>query len=319
MADTASASPAPDDLPEPITLNAYVDAPEAVDVASTFIATVRLTTDPFTDLRGERFDILDGDDVVVEGATLTALDEEGMHTSEPFELTAPATLGAHTWTVALEPSAPDTAPYEATTIPFEVLVKAHELRLQAWGAPSAVPAGQTFELKVGIKCSSACSLGGQELDIVDRDGATVATRALGDQTWKGTESLYYTEVELAAPEEEGYAEWHVRTRQAELPSPHAEGSTKFGVNVVPAPQHTVRVTALDKDSGEPLEGLQLWMHPFRAFTDADGVAEVAVPEGEYRLYLSGRRYFPHDSRVTIAADLETTVELEWEDMPHPIR
>lgn len=319
MADTERPSPVPDARPDPIILHAYVEAPEAVDAESAFTATVRLTAEPLTDLRGERFDVRDGDDVIVAGVPLTIVDEDGVHASEPFELTAPAALGTHTWVVAFEPSDPDAPPYEATTVPFDVEVEAHELRAQAWGAPSAIPAGRPFEMKVGLQCSSTCDLAGQGFDIVDQDGATVATGTLGEQTWKRTKALYYANVSLTAPEAEGYAEWHVRTHSPDLPLPHAEGSATFGLNVVPAPQHTVRVTAVDRDKDEPIEGLHVWMHPFRAVTDEHGVAEVAVPEGTYRLYVSGLRYFPHDVQVEITEDLDTTVELTWEKRPEKIR
>lgn len=318
MADTERPSPVSDARPDPIVLHPYVEAPDAVDAESAFTATVRLTAEPIADLRGERFDVLDGDDVIVAGVALTDIDEDGLHTSEPFELTAPAALGTHTWVVAFSPSDPDAAPYETTRAPFDVEVEAHDLRAQVWGAPSAIPAGQSFEVKVGIQCSSTCSLAGQGFDIVDSDGATVATGTLGDQTWKGTKALYYADVALTTPEAEGYAEWHVRTHPTESRLPHEEGSATFGVNVVPAPQHTVRVTARDKDKGAPIEGLHVWMHPFRAVTDERGVAEVAVPEGAYRLYVSGLRYFPHDAQVEITEDLDTTVELTWEKRPEKI-
>lgn len=304
---------------EPTSLDIQVEAPDAVDAASTFTVSLRVATDPMTDLRGERLDIKAGDQVVASGIELIEVDENGVHSSEPVELNAPATLGVHAWTVSIEPFDAEGASYDATQVPFEVQVKPHATRAQAWGAPSAIPAGATFQLMVGIKCSSGCDLSGRGFDIVAEDGSTIATGTVGDDTWKRTEGLYYGEVDLTAPASEGYATWQVRTHPADVDLPHDDATATFGVKSVPAPEHKVRVTAFDKDTREPIEGLQVLMHPFRALTDAEGVAELAVPTGEYRLYVSGLRYFPHDTRVEVSDDLETTVELAWEVRPEKIR
>ena len=198
-------------------------------------------------------------------------------------------------------------------------MKAHDLRVQTWGAPTAIPAGQSFEVHVGIACSSGCALPGQAFEIVDEAGAAQTSGAVGDETWKSTKALYFATVGLTAPEEHGYFEWRVKTLETDLELPHDGGVARFGLNAVPAPEHTVRVTAIDKDTGEPIEGIHVWLHPFRAVTDAEGVADVVVPDGTYRLYVSGLRYFPHDTQVDITDDLETTVELTWEERPEKIR
>jgi hypothetical protein len=319
MADSVKESAIPQEDMASTVLDVSIDVPATVDAGGTFSATVRVATDPPTDLRGERFDVLDGDEVVAAGVPLIDVDEHGVHTSASAELKAPAALGAHTWTVELEPSEAEHAPYDAASTPFAVEVKAHDIRVQAWGAPTAIPAGQTFQVKVGIKCSSGCDLSGQGFDIVNEAGNVLATGIVGQETWKGTKGLFYTDVEVTAPGAEGYEDWRVQAHPSDAELPHDEGSTKFGVKTVPAPKHTVRVTALDQEKGEPIAGLQVLMHPFRAFTDERGVAEVRVPEGEYRLYVSGLRYFPHDSRIEVSEDQEASVELVWEKRLMKIR
>ena len=83
-------------------------------------------------------------------------------------------------------------------------------------------------------------------------------------------------------------------------TPHARGSARFGVRVVSRPEHVLTVVATDAESGSPLEGARVVAHPYRALTDERGVAEMRVPSGEYRLFVSGKGCVPFrfDGEVT---------------------
>ena len=50
------------------------------------------------------------------------------------------------------------------------------------------------------------------------------------------------------------------------------------------------------------------VHPYNAWTDERGVAEVKIPKGPYRLFVSGKSYFPFRRDGTVEAD--TTIEAE---------
>ena len=101
---------------------------------------------------------------------------------------------------------------------------------------------------------------------------------------------------------------------------HTRGRARFGVRVVPAPECRVTVVALDAASRTPVEGARVVAHPYRAVTDERGTAELQVPAGEYRLFVSGRGCIPFrfDGAVTadttIRADLEQDQELSEADI-----
>ena len=45
-----------------------------------------------------------------------------------------------------------------------------------------------------------------------------------------------------------------------------------------------------RGKSDPVKGAKVVVHPYKAFTDERGVAEVRVPKGEYRLVVSGTNY-----------------------------
>jgi hypothetical protein len=60
----------------------------------------------------------------------------------------------------------------------------------------------------------------------------------------------------------------------------------------------------------PIAGAKVVVHPYRALTDADGVAEIRLPKGAYRLFVSGHERFPFRSDGEISGDLTITAELD---------
>jgi hypothetical protein len=79
--------------------------------------------------------------------------------------------------------------------------------------------------------------------------------------------------------------------------------------VVRAPQCVLRVVAIDAASRKPVRGARVVVHPYRAVTDEQGVAELRVPKGAYRLFVSGRDYFPFRSDGEVRADVTIEAEL----------
>ena len=212
----------------------------------------------------------------------------------------------------------------------------HVLSVVAWEIPSTILAGERFRMKVGIKCSSECELANRDFGIYDQEGAQVATGMLSGDRWPGTTGLHVAEVELEAPAGEGLYTWSVRgpsTRIETGPSaglgagpsialgagpgsdvgiPHAEGSVSFGVRVVSRPEYVVTVETVEKVSQSPLSGAHVVMHPYRAVTDARGVAEVRVAKGAYTLFVSQPRYLTFGLPVEVTADITARAELDLE-------
>ena len=80
------------------------------------------------------------------------------------------------------------------------------------------------------------------------------------------------------------------------------------------------MVAVDLESQTPVEGAKVVAHPYRTLTDAQGRAELRVPGGAYRLFVSGKQYFPfrHDcdvtADVTVRAELAVDRELSDDDI-----
>ena len=56
-------------------------------------------------------------------------------------------------------------------------------------------------------------------------------------------------------------------------------------------------------------GAKVVVHPYRAVTDERGVAEVRVPKGAYRLFVSGPNHIPFRQDSEITTDVTIRAEL----------
>lgn len=118
----------------------------------------------------------------------------------------------------------------------------------------------------------------------------------------GTDALHCAQVELRAPDHEGRYVWRVRPADPCMELPHSTAPADLHLNVVRQPDHVIRVVALDAVSRQPVQRARVVAHPFRTFTDLDGRAEIAVPAGAYRVFVSGRQYFPFQDEVDVRQD-----------------
>ena len=197
-------------------------------------------------------------------------------------------------------------------------MEAHATRIVVWDMPAAVECGASLRLKVGVKCAAECRAAGWRVAIRDAEGRSLASAAVGDVAWPGTAALYYAELELQAPETAGlhacaaFLEPEVAAGDR---SQHTAASALFHLRAVPAPECVVKVVAVDAASRTPVRGARVVVHPYRAVTDAEGVAELRVPKGAYRLFVSGRDYFPFRSDGEVSADVTIRAELEVDRGP----
>ena len=199
-------------------------------------------------------------------------------------------------------------------------IEPHATNVVAWDIPSAIVTGEKFRMKVGAKCSDECDLTNSGFDIHDHEGKRAATGTLTGDRWPGTSGLYVAEVELEAPAAEGLYTWSVNIPSTALgaspgsdgESPHAEGSTSFGVRVVSHPDYLVTVEAFDRESQQPLGAARVVMHPYKAVTDEHGRAEVRVAKGTYTLFVSQTRYLTFGMPIEVTADMTARAELDVE-------
>jgi len=201
----------------------------------------------------------------------------------------------------------------------------HDRHVVVWDVPPAIERGATFRVRVGVKCASGCAPGAWTVAVHDQDGATRAAVSLGAEPWAGTAALYHAEIELTAPDVEGLHTWEavaagVPGNEASQGDPengdpqHGEARASFTVRSVAPPDCLVTVVAVDRQDQTPVAGATVVAHPFRALTDARGVATLRLPKGDYRLFVSGRNYVPFRRDGDISGELTITAELE-PDLP----
>ena len=190
----------------------------------------------------------------------------------------------------------------------------HATRIVVWDVPSAVQCGAAFKLKVGVKCAVECGAAARRVEIRDEQGRSVAAATVGDVPVAGTSALYFAELELRAPATEGLHGWEARAAEvvdvATGRITHTAATAPVPVRAVPHPDCLLRVVAVDGRSRIPIPGAKVVIHPYRALTNAEGVAEFRVPKGAYRLLVSGRDRFPFRSDGEIDADVTIQAELD---------
>jgi hypothetical protein len=139
----------------------------------------------------------------------------------------------------------------------------------------------------------------------------VATGHLGDAPWPGTDALFWTEIELRAPDQTGFVTLEARFDPAELDEPHESASSPFNVSVIAKPEHTLTVKVVA--DGIPVEDAIVRLGPMRGTTDAFGTATVKLAKGRYELIVWKAGYDAPVTPVTIDAD--ASVQIDARVMP----
>ena len=297
---------AADDVTREIACSVEV-TPAEVDAGSELALTGRVSCSPATDLRGRTLLIQDDTGATVQRIELTEFDGEA-NATDACVVEAPVSPGTHTWCCVLA-SDDHEAGAQPESVQFSFTVKPHETSVLVWGAPPAIEPGEKFHLKVGVKCSSGCPPEGWTVAIMDHAGKKQAVATLNDEPWAGTAGLYYADVDLSGPGEEGLYSWEAEALASGLDNPHTQPVAEFSVRVVPSPECVVTVKAIDGESQAPVAGAKVVVHPYSAWTDERGVAEVRIPKGQYRLFVSGKSYFPFRRDGTVEADMTIEAEL----------
>ena len=233
-------------------------SPSEVDAGADMILQAKVACSPAADLRGESVLLKDHDGALAGTLEVTAFDGETDETSACV-VTAPAVPGAYTW-LAVSPGPAAAMSQEEASTPFSLTVKPHSMRVVVWDAPSAIPCGEAFGVKLGVKCSSECRGDGWTVEIYDHSRKKLAAATLGHEPWAGTIALYHAEVNLSAPGTTGLYAWTATATAADAGLPHTESSVGFGVRVVPTPKCRLTVVAVDAD-GKPRSRVQRGCSP----------------------------------------------------------
>jgi hypothetical protein len=226
-------------------------------------------------------------------------------------------------------------------------VAAHETSLAVWDVTSPVVAGRRTTLKVGVACSCGCNLTGVIVGIHNETGTKVGGGTLGPMPWPGTMALYWTELDLAAPATEGAHSWTLqatvpasaqgygeprrsnaksgeprrsskersRTRldvapERSRPEPlHERATSSFRFIAVRPPEHRVALKVVHKDTGVPLDAVELRLGMFRATTNEAGIAQVEVSGGTYDVTAWKLGHEILSRSVRVAADVSIQLEV----------
>lgn len=286
-------------------------SPETIDAGAEMTHGGTLSCTPPCDLSGQSIAIKDEG-----GAELGVLDildfEDDANVTGELVVTAPLQPGEYSWLAVCPAHTSDGASYEESTASLSFTVKAHTTRIVAWEIPTTIVAGEKFKMKVGIKCSAECVFANRNFAIHDHEGNACANGTLVDQIWPGTSALYFAEIECDAPADQGLYHWKVTSLGSDEPPAHEEGSTEFSLRVVPQPECSVTIEAVDKSSGEPLKSALVALHPYKTVADESGVANIQVAKGAYKLFVSHPGYLVLALPIELTADITKRAELELE-------
>ena len=290
--------------------------PDKVDVGTEMSLQVKVSCPEKCSLVGGRLGIVDEEGAVVEELELAPHDEEAEETLT-VSVKAPAEPGAYTWTVGFTPPESEEVQHEPSSASFTFTAKPHRLGISVWGIPLPATNGEEFTVMVGAKCSANCPLGGLSFIVRNAEGEKMASGLIGDDPLPQTTGLYWTEQTLVAPAEEGLHKWVVECESLTpgLELPHEVSGNSFAFKASRPPEHTITVEVIDKDRNKPLKNASAFIHPYRSYTDENGIARVEVTKGTHELYVKMQDYSSFQTIVEVTEDM--TVRAELFSVPDP--
>lgn len=242
----------------------------------------------------------------LSGAAIRLMSGEAMLASSEtaeFAIAAPDKAGSWSWVVLFPRQEIGGVVHEGVSLPVTFTTRALMSSLAIWDVPSPVVIGGRFTIKIGAKSSASCELKGAKVEVLDDAGTLVGRGQLGDVSWEGTAALYWTEVELPAPPDEGIVSWSARFAPADLELPHDEAVACFSFAAVRPPDHRLTITFVEKETEKPIENAHIRLGPFRALTDAGGAAQLSMPKGTYEIKVWHAGYEAPPTTVDIIDDV----------------
>jgi hypothetical protein len=281
-------------------------APAEIAVGADLVLKVKVTCSAECDMRGMPVKIATPDGVVATGALATH--EAGVNVTGEIAVKAPQQVGEQPWTITFEQHETATIRHASSSLPLILKTIPQGTSLAVWDIPSPVVMGERFSVKVGAKSAAGCELKDNDVEVCDQAGTIVARGRLQETPWPGTSALYWTAVELVAPEKEGLQAWSVKFSAAELALPHDGAVASFSAAIVKRPEHRLTVKVIEKEGRTPIEDAQIRLGAFRAATGPSGIAEVMMPKGTYELYIWKTGFEAPTQAVDIKDDVSVEVE-----------
>jgi hypothetical protein len=279
-----------------------------VDAGTDIVLRIKVACPHGCDLRGRIVTVMALDGTLAAGCTLADFVDGANETTE-LVFKAPPEVGEYSWAVVFPEQDAEGLVHQRGSLPITVRAIAHDTSLAVWGVPSPIVMEHPFRIHVGATCSAGCNLGGKEIQVCDETGVSIARGRLGETPLEGTRALYWTEVDLLAPVREGATSRLITFTPTELHLPHGAASAGFGFETVKPPQHSVAVKVVDKDAGAPVEDAQVRLGVFFAYSDHNGIARIAVPQGTYSLDVLKTAYEAPPRVVEVTGDVTVEVKV----------
>jgi hypothetical protein len=290
-----------------VALDLFPEVPPEVPVGTSIGFKVRVSCGDGIDLRGGCVEITASERVVAAPALIECRD--GCNETAAVSVRAPDRPGAYDLTVVFPRQKIGGDIYEECALPISFRTRPHRTSLAVWAVPSPVPIGGRFSVMVGAKSSGACDLQGASVEISDEAGVTVGQGTLGQAPWPGTSGLYWAEIGLTAPPGEGTFSWSAAFPAQELNLSHDGSSATFGFAAVRRPEHRLTIEVTQSEPAAPLADVQVALGPWRAATDAAGMACLEVPAGHFILAVWKSGFEAAPQAVAIARDIFLQVEM----------
>ena len=320
MAGTAEAGER-DESAHHLRLEATAWFPERVPAGRALQVEIRAECNRGCDLTGGAVTILGAGGPVAE--PVLAPGGAGAFETGRFVVRAPSELGSQRFNVMLRgPEGGGEAHLASENLP-PFVTEAHPTSVAVWDVPSPVVTGEVVPVKIGVKCAEGCDLHGSHVEVTAASGEMLVRRELGEGIWRGSKALYWTQVEVTAPEDEGRASWEARVPPMRLRAgllPHAPSRAAFGTMVASPPSHRLTVDVFEGSAGRPVPEAAVSFGIYRGRTDEAGRATLAVGAGTYELIVWKAGYDVPSTPLVVSADLTLRVDAErlpdtseWED------
>ena len=280
--------------------------PREVAVGTEIAVKVKVWCPSGCDLRGTSVTVKAAEKTVAT-AKLTEC-HDGRSETSALTIKAPEQLGEYAWSILVPRRKIRGVVHKPGALPMSFRTMPHATSLAVWANPSPVVMGEPFKIRVGAKCSDACGLQGAQVEIHDETGARVGVGTLGETPWVDTGALYWTEVDLAAPMEEGVVSWSVRFAPKALKIPHDGSAAEFSFATVRPPEHSVTVKVVEKDTGVPIVNAQVRVGAHRGSTDDSGLATLRTSSGTYDVIAWKAGYQSPSMTVAVTEDVGVQIE-----------
>lgn len=258
------------------------------------------------DLHGQRVLLSTGEGDEVDSELVAG--EDSVASTEPFNLHVPENVGEHVWQITFPRHEHEGSVHLETTCLVPVVVGQHKTSMAVWGVPTPVVAGSVFRVRVGVQCAGLCRLTGQFVEVRNEAGTQLGAARLGDAPLDSTPGLYWAEVELPAPTTTGVSQLVAAFAPQGSGAAHEPSRAGFSFRTDPAPEHTLAVKVVARDTRLPVDDVEVHCGLYAACTDAQGVVAIRVPTGTYTITTRKDGFRSRPETVDVQRDQTILVE-----------